>query len=128
MFTLEQINDIHARVGKAATFPEYVSALNALGVEKCDSYLTDGHSEYFGKNGERVDSLPVHEELIIAGRSNRESFLDHLKLHEQGGTSYLEMSRGLAESGIEKWTIDTVEMTMIYLDQSGNELLVERIE
>jgi uncharacterized protein YbcV (DUF1398 family) len=116
MFTIEQINDIHARTGKAATFLEYVRALNALGVEKCDSYLTDGHSEYFGKNGERVDSPPMHEKLPIAKKSNRESFLEHLKLHEQGQTTYLEMSRGLAESGVEKWTIDTAEMTMTYLD------------
>ncbi len=44
MFTLEQINDLHARLGKAETLIEYVRALNASGVEKYDSYLTDGHS------------------------------------------------------------------------------------
>jgi uncharacterized protein YbcV (DUF1398 family) len=51
-----------------------------------------------------------------------------LKLHEQGQTTYFEMSQGLAESGIEKWTLDTSKMTMIFYDKAGNALLVERIE
>ena len=56
MFTIEQINDLHARLGSARTFPEYVRALKALGVERYESNLADGHSEYFGQGGHRVDS------------------------------------------------------------------------
>ena len=63
MFTIAQINDLHDRLGSAKTFPEYVRALKALGVERCDSYLADGHSEYFGQGGHRVVSPPVHEVL-----------------------------------------------------------------
>ncbi len=37
------------------------------------------------------------------------------------------MSRGLAESGIEKWTVDTDAMTMTFCDRAGNDLLVEQI-
>jgi hypothetical protein len=33
MFTIEQINDLHARLDSAKTLPEYVRALKALGVE-----------------------------------------------------------------------------------------------
>jgi hypothetical protein len=36
------------------------------------------------------------------------------------------MSRGLAQSGIEKWTVDTGRMTMFY-DKAGREMLVEQI-
>jgi hypothetical protein len=68
MFTLEQINDLHARLGSARTFPEYVRALKVLGVERYDSYLTDGHSEYFGQGGHRVVSPPVHEVLSVRRR------------------------------------------------------------
>jgi uncharacterized protein YbcV (DUF1398 family) len=128
MFTIEQINDIHTRLGTTETFVEYVRALHTLGVEKYDSYLTDGHSEYFGRDGHKVISPPAHDTLSIAETSNRENFLKHLKLHEQGQTTYLEMSQGLAESGIEKWTVDTSKMTMIFYDKAGNALLVERIE
>jgi len=47
MFTIEQINELHARHGSARTLPEYVRAVSSLGVERYDSYLSDGHSEYF---------------------------------------------------------------------------------
>ena len=128
MFTLEQINYLHSRLGKMATLLEYVQALKSLGVRKYDSYLFDGHSEYFGNSGEQVDSQAAHEELAIAETSNRESFLEHLRLHEQGQTGYLEMSRGLAESGIEKWTVDVRGKTMTYYNRAGNEMLMEDIE
>jgi len=100
MFTLEQINEIHDRLGNAETLAQYVKALNALGIETYDSYIEDGHSEYFGKSGHTVISPPAHEMLTIADTSDKETFLKHLNLHNQGKTSYLEMSQGLAESGM----------------------------
>ena len=128
MFTIEQIDDIHARLGNAETLADYVRALHAIGVEKYDSYLTDGHSEYFGNLGHKVSSPAAHDKLFIAETSNKENFLKHLKLHEQGKTSYVEMSRGLADSGIEKWTVDTSKLTMIFYDIAGDEMLVENIK
>jgi len=128
MFTLEKINRIHGQLGKEATLPQYLQALKAIGVDKCDSFITDGHSEYFGKDGHKVTSPSTHEELEIAEISNREDFLKHLNVHDQRKTSYLEMSRGLANSGIEKWTFDTNKMTMTYYDKGGNVLLVEEIK
>ena len=127
MFTLEQIDEIHARLGSAKTFPEYVRALNAIGVQRADSYLADGHSEYIGQGGHRVVSPPVHEMLPVAETGQRETFLEHLSRHERRETTYLEMSRGLAQSGIEKWTIDTARMTMTFYDKAGKEMLVEQI-
>jgi uncharacterized protein YbcV (DUF1398 family) len=127
MFTIEQINDLHDRLGSAKTFPEYVRALKALGVERCDSYLADGHSEYLGHGGQRVISPPVHEVLPVAATGQRETFLQHLGRHERRETTYLEMSRGLVQSGIEKWTVDTDRMTMTFYDKAGTEMLVEQI-
>ena len=128
MFTIEQIDDVHARLGSAKTFREYVLALKGIGVERSDSYLVDGHSEYFGLGGHRVVSPPVHEVLVVAEIGERETFLEHLGRHERRETSYLEMSKGLAESGIEKWSVDTGRMTMTFYDKSGREMLVEKIE
>jgi uncharacterized protein YbcV (DUF1398 family) len=128
VFTIEQIDHLHSRFGKAKTLFEYVCALNAIGVEKYDSYLTDGHSEYFGKHGHKVISPPAHGKLSIAKNSDRENFLRHLKLHEQGKTTYIEMSKGLAESGIEKWTVDSSKRTMTFYDRAGKEMLVEIIK
>jgi uncharacterized protein YbcV (DUF1398 family) len=127
MFTLEQIDDLHARLGGAKTFPEYVRALKAIGVERADSYLADGHSEYIGQGGHRVVSPPVHEMLPVAETGQRETFLEHLSRHERRETTYLEMSSGMAQSGIEKWTIDTARMTMTFYDKAGKEMLVEQI-
>ena len=127
MFTIEQIDDLHDRLGSAKTFPEYVRALKALGVERYDSYLADGHSEYFGQGGHRIVSPPVHEVLLVAETSQRETFLEHLGRHERRETTYLEMSRGLAQSGIEKWTVDTGRMTMTFYDKADREILVEQI-
>ena len=127
MFTIEQINELHGRLGSSRTFAEYVRGLKALGVERCDSYLADGHSEYFGERDYKVMSLPVHELLPVAETSQRESFLEHLRRHDRRETTYLEMSRGLAESGIQKWTIDTGRMTMTFYDRAGREMLVEQI-
>jgi uncharacterized protein YbcV (DUF1398 family) len=100
----------------------------ALGVERYDSYLADGHSEYFGQDGDSVVSPPVHEVLPVAETGQRETFLQHLRRHERRETTYLEMSRGLAQSGIEKWTVDTGRMTMTFYDKTGKEMLVEQIE
>ena len=127
MFTIEQINDLHDRLGSAKTLPEYVRALKAIGVERSDSYLADGHSEYFGQGGHRVVSPPVHELLPVAETSQRDAFLQHLGRHERRETTYLEMSRGLAQSGIEKWTVDPGRMTMTFYDKAGTEMLVEQI-
>jgi uncharacterized protein YbcV (DUF1398 family) len=128
MFTIEQINDLHARLGSARTFAEYVRALKALGVDRYDSYLADGHSEYFGQGGHTVVSPPAHEVLPVAETGQREAFLQHLHRHERRETTYLEMSRGLAQSGIEKWTVDTGSMTMTFCDKAGREMLIEEIK
>jgi len=73
-------------------------------------------------------SSSEHEELKIAEIRNRAAFIRHLNLHSQRKTSYLEMSRGLADSGIEKWTFDTNKMTMTYYDKGGNVMLLEEIK
>lgn len=127
MFTLEQINDIHERFGEQATLPQYLQALKAIGVYKYDSFIMDGHSEYDSNDGQKLVSSPVHEHLAIAKTADRESFLNQLTLHSEGKTNYLELSKGLADSGIEKWTFDTHKMTLTYYDIAGRELLVEEI-
>jgi uncharacterized protein YbcV (DUF1398 family) len=127
VFTLEQIDDIHDRFGHQDTIVQYLRALNAIGVARSDSFLADGHSEYFGKGGETVVTPPAHEVLAIAGTSSRDGLVQCLALHSQGKTSYLEMSQGLARSGVEKWSFDTSALTIAYYDKAGNELLTESV-
>src|SRR5712691_9518063 len=69
--TTQQIDDLHDRLGEMETFSRYVRALKSLGVETYDSYLTDGHSEYFGLDGYTVKSPAAHEKLSIAETSRK---------------------------------------------------------
>ena len=59
----------------------------------------------------------MHEVLAVAETGQREAFLEHLRRHERRETTCLEMSRGLAQSGIEKWAVDTGRMTMTFYDK-----------
>jgi uncharacterized protein YbcV (DUF1398 family) len=123
MFTLEQVNEIHDELGKALTLAAYLRALRAIGVEKSESFITDGHTVHHGKDGHTVVTPPAHEVFTIAETSNRERFLECLE-----ETNYQKMSKGLADSGVEKWTFDTHDLTIIYYDKAGNELLKEDIK
>src|SRR5947209_2272685 len=83
MFTLEQLNDIHNRLGTMESFSQYVRALQALGVETYDSYVADGHSEFFGKDGHKVVSPSVHNTLPI--RDGSEPPLAHTPFGNRAG-------------------------------------------
>ena len=128
MFTLEQINEIHDRWGKADTLPEYLKALKAIGVVSYASYVTDGHSEYHGDAAYILESPPIHNMNVVATTSDHTKMMECLDLHRQGRTTYLEMSKGLAESGVEKWTFDTTKLTITYCDKNGDGLLTEMIK
>ncbi|MGO4258240.1 GNAT family N-acetyltransferase [Marmoricola sp. RAF53] len=128
VFTMSQIDDIHARLGRADSVAAYLRALAEIGVVRFDSFVTDGHSEYVDAAGGRVVSAAHHPVLRIAGTSDRDAFLEHLRLHADGRTSYVEMSEGLAASGIEKWVADTALLTMTYVDRAGRALLVQHLE
>jgi uncharacterized protein YbcV (DUF1398 family) len=128
LFTIEQINDVHERLGNMESLPDYLGALAALGVDRFDSYLCDGHTEYFSSDGQRIVSEAAHELLTIADITDRQEVAEHLARHERGETDYVEMSTGLAASGVQKWTMDTHDLTVTYLDNEGNALLVEALQ
>ena len=106
MFTIEQIDALHGGLGTAETLADYVRALAAIGVVRYDSFVSDGRSEYGGQHAHRVVSSAVHDELTVAESTDREAFLDHLKRHERGEMSYVEMSRvwPTAVSTKGRWT------------------------
>jgi uncharacterized protein YbcV (DUF1398 family) len=127
MFTMAQIDELHGRLGRAETLADYLRGLAALGVVRFESFLVDGHSEFFSADGRRVVSAPHHEALAVAETSDPAAFLRHLQRHRDKETSYVEMSAGLAASGVEKWVADTAALTMTYCDRAGGALLVEKV-
>src|SRR5215472_8401088 len=76
VFTIEQIEELHGRLGSAETLADYVRSLAGIGVVRYDSYVSDGHSKYFGRDGHRVISQPVHDQLSVAVDSDRKALLD----------------------------------------------------
>ena len=69
MFTIEQIEELHERLGSAKTLAEYVRSLAGIGVVRYVCYVSDGHSEYFGHDGRRVMSQPAHDQLPVAAKA-----------------------------------------------------------
>ena len=127
MFTIEQIKSAHSKVKSGADFPKYVQDLISLGVISYDTYVTDGHAEYFGKDGFQIASDAKYSVLHVAERSDSQTFINRLKIHQQGQTDYLTFCNDSANNGVEKWVVDTQKMTCTYYDKSGNNMLEEQI-
>ena len=127
MFTVEQIKAAHSKVKSGADFPQYVQDLIQLGVTFYQTYVTDGHTDYFGKDDYKTTSPAKYGPLAIAEESNNESFQKDLKAHQQGASDYLTFCSQCAAYGVEKWSVCMDKMTCTYYDKAGNVLLVEEI-
>jgi uncharacterized protein YbcV (DUF1398 family) len=127
MFTIAQIKEAHARVKTGADFPVYIQELIALGVEGYDTFVTDGHVEYFGADNCRAVTTETNKSIAIAGFANKERFIEFLVMHQGGETDYLTFCDHAGLCGIAKWSVNIVDMTCTYLDQSGTAILIEKI-
>ena len=127
MFTVEQIKSAHSKVKSGADFPEYIKEIKQLGVTAFETWVTDSHTEYFGKDDYQTKSDPMYENLAIAENTDKEKFGHRLQVHQQGKTDYFTFCKDCAETGIEKWFVSLDEMTCTYYDKSGKEILVEQI-
>lgn len=127
MFTLEQIKQAHSKVKSGADFPKYIQEIKILGVTAFETRVKDSCTEYFGTHGYRTSSTPMYEDLIIAAVCDKERFENCLKIHQHGETDYFEFCRDCAATGVEKWVVNLDEMTCIYYNLAGNNVLMERI-
>ena len=127
MFTIQQIEQAHAKVQSGADFPGYIREIKALGVQTFETWVKDSHTEYSGASDYHRASLPMYEALSVADLSNKSQFEQYLRMHQQGATDYPAFCRHCAETGIEKWIADLEAMTCTYYDKAGNTILVENI-
>ena len=127
MFQLKDIKEAHSKVKSGADFPGYVQDLTKLGVAKYDTYVSDGHSLFFGDNDFQIQSEFKYSDLNVVNVSDRERFKHYLKIHQQGETDYLTFCRHCAETGVEKWTVNLARMTCTYYDKASHEMLEEKI-
>ncbi|MDD4993294.1 MAG: DUF1398 family protein [Paludibacter sp.] len=127
MFTIKLIEDAHSKVKSGADFPKYIQDIKQLGVVSFETWVFDSHTEYFGQNDYQIKSEAQYKELIIADKSDKNQFLQYLKIHQQGETDYMTFCEHCAQTGVEKWIVSIDKMTCTYYDKVGNELLVETI-
>lgn len=127
MFSINQIKEIHSKVKSGADFPTYIQNLIELGVVSYDLFVSDGHSQYFGKDNYNIQSEVKYAELQVSEASDKVKFQHYLKIHQAGQTDYLTFCQHSAETGVEKWTVDMAQMTCTYYDKQGNGMLVEEI-
>ena len=127
MFTVEKIKAAHSKVKSGADFTSYIQDLKMLGVTYYETFVADGHTDYYGVNDYKITSPAKYEMLTVAEKSNKEQFKTDLKIHQDGKTDYPTFCSDCAKSGIEKWAVCMEKMTCIYYDKVGNEMLVEEI-
>ncbi len=125
MFTLEQIKTAHSKVKSGADFPSYINDIKKLGVASYETYVSDGHTDYYGLKDVKTSTFAKYDTLSIAEKSNAEQFKMDLKAHQQGQTDFSTFCSDCAKTGIEKWAVHMHEMTCTYYDKSDNEILVE---
>lgn len=127
MFTIAQIKEAHSRVKSGADFPAYIQDLITLGVKGYDTFVNDGHVEYFGADNYRVAATETYNTIAVAPAANKERFIEFLVMHQDGQTDYLTFCNHAAQCGIAKWSVNITEMTCTYFDLSGAEILIEKI-
>lgn len=127
MFTIAQIKEAHDKVKSGADFPKYIQDLINLGVIGYDTFVTDGHVEYFGADNYRTTATETYATLTVATSANKERFIEFLVMHQEGQTDYLTFCLQAAQCGIAQWTVNIVEKTCTYFDNNQNSILIEKI-
>jgi len=127
MFTIEQIKEAHSKVKSGADFPNYIQDLITLGVKGYETFVNDGHVEYFGTDNHRATATETYDAIYIAPSANKERFIEFLVMHQGGETNYLTFCNHAGQCGIAKWSVNIIEMTCTYFDQSNAEILIEKI-
>jgi uncharacterized protein YbcV (DUF1398 family) len=127
MFTIEQIKAAHSKVRSGADFPAYIQDIKKLGVTYYETFVADGHTDYYGAHDYRATMPAKYELLNIAESGDKNKFKTNLADHQQGKTDYLTFIKMCAASGIEKWAVSMEKMTCTYFDKAGSEILVEKI-
>ena len=127
MFTLKQIEEAHSKVKSGSDFPNYIQEIKTLGVHEFETWVKDSHTAYYGQDEYKVSSNSMYENLKIENSCDPSKFKNYLSLHQKGASDYFTFCKHCAATGIEKWVASLSEMTCIYYDKAGNEILVETI-
>lgn len=127
MFTVDVIKQAHSKVKSGADFPAFIKEIKTLGVMFYETYVSDGHTDYYGEHDYKATAPARYAALVIADACAIDQFRTDLKAHQQGATDYPTFISISARLGIEKWAVCMDQMTCTYYDKAGNAVLVEEI-
>ena len=68
MFTVEQIKAAHSKVKSGADFPAYIQDIKKLGVTYYETFVTDGHTDYYGANKYKT-TAPAKATIYLLGQA-----------------------------------------------------------
>jgi L-rhamnose mutarotase len=74
MFTVDQIKAAHSKVKSGADFPAYIQEIKQLGVTAYETFVTDGHTDYYGMEDYQVTSPARFETMEISAVCQAEQF------------------------------------------------------
>ena len=66
MFTIEQIKTAHSKVKSGSDFPVYIKEIKKLGLIYYDTFVSDGHTDFFGVSDFKISSTAKYSTLSIA--------------------------------------------------------------
>lgn len=124
MFTLKDIHEAHKKVKTGADFPQYIRDIIILGVAEFQTSVIDGQTLYMGGD-ELLASPPLHENITINPNTDKEKFIEQLRIHQSGGTDFLTFCQDCASSGIDHWVVKTHKHTCTYYSHTKEEVLME---
>lgn len=127
MFTMSQIEQIHAKVKTGADFPHYVQELKALGMAYYDFFVVDGHTEYVATSGECLHSPAKYTPLTVAAVGDAQALHHTIAIHQQGLTDFATFCTQAAQAGVHYWRTDVTNLRCVYVDGKQRELWVEAI-
>lgn len=127
MFTLHQIQQASEKSKTGADFPQFIQDLKVIGVSHYDTYVSDGHTTYYGAEKFSLNSDSKYQKLNVNDISSAEKLKHTISIHQKGQTDYPTFCTEAADVGVEKWSSDLTEMTVTYLDKKGTVLTVEPI-
>jgi hypothetical protein len=79
MYTLHQIKIAHSKVKSGADFPSYIREIKMLGVRSYETFVKDGHTNYYCVNGSQASTSANYDDRMIAEEADSEQFKMELK-------------------------------------------------
>src|SRR3954467_10478588 len=101
MFTLDQIKTAHSKVKSGADLPNYIQELKKLGISNYETFVSDGHTDFYGTNNYTISTPSRYEALSISDKSDAAQFSKELKEHQQGKSDYPYFCKMSARTGVE---------------------------